>query len=60
MRDGVANETGGACYEYRCRHFKKRPYTSTQMSGRKKQLALRLMPNPLTPNGAEATSVMSM
>jgi hypothetical protein len=35
MRHGVANETGCACYEYRCRHVKKRPYASTQMRGQK-------------------------
>jgi hypothetical protein len=36
MRHGVANETGCACYEYRCRHAKKRPYALTQMRGQKK------------------------
>ena len=59
MRHGMANEAGCACYEYRCRHFKKRPYASTQMSGHKKHTAFRPMPNALTPNGVEATLVTS-
>ena len=58
MRHGVANETGCACYEYRCRHVKKRPYASTQMRGHKKHPAFRPTPNALTPNGADATLEM--